>query len=142
MPKIKWGGCVHLIPPVQKLYTVGDILLGRERKWLFENLDYKLDEVLGALYPSQYTKQLISEINSVDIQNSYINEMAEIKKNATIKTEFYAFLDKLLTTYRKKDVLYYLIENSSGLLILSDKDHGPVTGIAVIALTRKTHLLQ
>ncbi|WGO82941.1 hypothetical protein [Arsenophonus apicola] len=48
----------NINPPVEKLYTVRDILLGRERKWLSENTNYKLDEVLGALYPTQYTKKL------------------------------------------------------------------------------------
>lgn len=48
----------NIHPPVEKLYTIRDILLGRERKWLSENTNYKLDEVLGALYTTQYTKKL------------------------------------------------------------------------------------
>ncbi|MDR5617121.1 MAG: hypothetical protein RAM39_08125 [Arsenophonus sp.] len=119
----------HFYPPIEKIYTVRDILLGRERKWLSENLDYKLDEVLGALYPDQYTQQLINKINSDDIQNSYIVEMEKIKQNGEIKKVFYEFLEQVLTTYGKKDVLYYLVENSPGLLVFSDRDRGPVTGI-------------
>jgi hypothetical protein len=111
------------------MYTVRDILLGRERKWLSENLNYKLDEVLGALYPDQYTKELINKINSADIQNSYIAEMEKIKKNEEIKKAFYDYLEHVLTTYGKKDALYYLVENSPGLLVFSDWDRGPVTGI-------------
>ncbi|WGO82940.1 hypothetical protein [Arsenophonus apicola] len=120
-------------PPVEKLYTVRDILLGKERKWLSENTNYKLDEVLSALYPTQYTTELISKINSTDIQNSYIAEMEEVKKSKEIKELFNDFRIQLLTTYGKKDVLYYLVEDSPGLLIFSDKDSGPVTGIDKMA---------
>ncbi|HGJ5881554.1 MAG TPA: hypothetical protein ACHBZ9_21575, partial [Arsenophonus nasoniae] len=119
----------YYYPPIEKTYTVRDILLGRERKWLSENLDYKLDEVLGAIYPAQYTKPLINKINSANIQNSYIDEMEKIKKNDEIKKQFYDYLEHVLTTYGKKDVLYYLVENSPGLLVFPDKDRGPVTGI-------------
>jgi hypothetical protein len=119
----------NIHPPVEKLYTIRDILLGRERKWLSENTNYKLDEVLGALYPTQYTKKIISEINSADIQNSYIVEMEQIKKNQEIKKQFYEFLEHVLTIYDKKDVLYYLLENNPLLLVFPDEDRGPKTGI-------------
>ncbi|WGO83479.1 hypothetical protein [Arsenophonus apicola] len=121
----------HYFPPIEKMYTVRDILLGRERKWSSENLNYKLDEVLGALYPDQYTKELINKINSADIQNSYIAEMEKIKKNNEIKKQFYDYLEHVLTTYGKKNVIYYLMEGSPGLLIFPDKDHGPVTGLDI-----------
>ncbi|HGJ5860243.1 MAG TPA: hypothetical protein ACHBX6_11235 [Arsenophonus nasoniae] len=119
----------HYHPSVAKLYTVREIMLGKERKWLSENTNYKLDKELGALYPTQYTTELISKINSAYIQNSYIAEMEEVKKNEEIKEQFNDFRIQLLTTYGKKDVLYYLVEDSPGLLIFSDKDRGPVTGI-------------
>ncbi|HGJ5875555.1 MAG TPA: hypothetical protein ACHBX0_03065 [Arsenophonus sp.] len=109
-------------PPIQKFYTVRKILLGRERKWLSENPHYKLDEVLTVLYPSQYTKQLIREINSANIQNSYIDKMKVIKQDSDIKNTFCAFLEHVLTTYGKKNDLYYLIENSPLLLVFPDED--------------------
>ncbi|MDR5612633.1 MAG: hypothetical protein RAM36_06460, partial [Arsenophonus sp.] len=55
--------------------------------------------------------------------------MEKIKQNGEIKKVFYEFLEQVLTTYGKKDVLYYLVENSPGLLVFSDRDRGPVTGI-------------
>ncbi|MFV9996936.1 MAG: hypothetical protein AB8W37_02980 [Arsenophonus endosymbiont of Dermacentor nuttalli] len=49
--------------------------------------------------------------------------MKAIKQDSDIKNTFYAFLEHVLTTYGKKNDLYYLIENSPY------EDRRPITGI-------------
>ncbi|HGJ5866150.1 hypothetical protein [Arsenophonus nasoniae] len=123
----------NFYPPIEMKYTIRDILLGKERKWLSENIQYKRDDnYKNGIFPFQYTEKIKSEINNTDIQNIYISKIENLKNNNEMKEKFYIFLKELLATYNKKEQSYYLLETSPLLLFFADKNRGPRTGNDII----------
>lgn len=120
------GDILH--PPITKIFTVRDILIGKERQWLAQNYIYNHARKPKGKFPVNYSADLIDEIKDANIQSTYQNYIEKLKNNYEVKTKFYNYIRELLLTYNKFTNQYYLIENSPELLVYAAPERGPRTG--------------
>ncbi|WP_261423025.1 cytotoxic necrotizing factor Rho-activating domain-containing protein [Serratia quinivorans] len=118
----------RLYPPVEKVFTVRDILIGKERQWLAENYNYNNIHSPKLNFPGKYSARLINEIKGADIQRIYQNNMKGLKNSDEVKREFYSYMRDLLISYNRERSPYYLILNSPALLVYAAPERGPRTG--------------
>lgn len=73
-------GSLSSFDPVSKYkkFTIYDILIGLDRKYISQELGY-INYSLNRKFPHKYNKKIIEEIDSVDIQNDYINKIEQLK---------------------------------------------------------------
>ncbi|WGL94764.1 hypothetical protein [Arsenophonus nasoniae] len=116
-------GSLSSFDPVSKYkkFTIYDILIGLDRKYISQELGY-INYSLNRKFPHKYNKKIIEEIDSVDIQNDYINKIEQLKNNSNSKNNFYHYIDTLLTVYNNKNKPYYLIENCPSLLVYAQHE--------------------
>ncbi|QDO84034.1 hypothetical protein FM037_13280 [Shewanella psychropiezotolerans] len=116
------AGISILSPTQEKTFTIADILMGKEREWRASNLGYR--ERDSKVLSSNVSPELFQELKNVDIQNSYMIQLTEIKNSGPFKQEFYAYVESVIELHGLDKNKHYSIQNAPMLLIFPDSKGG------------------
>ncbi|MPY21573.1 hypothetical protein [Shewanella sp. YLB-07] len=116
------AGISILSPTQEKTFTIADILMGKEREWRALNLGYR--ERDSKVLSSNISSELFQELKNVDMQNSYITQLTEIKNNGQFKQKFYSYASSVIELHGLNKNQHYSIQNAPMLLIFPDSKGG------------------